>query len=397
MIVYLTAFIATLAMSLAADVSGRRCRPAAGIPGRPMAAAACGTDPQGLVRGGGTAPLQWFSRWATLCAPLPMLFILCARYDTGYDYAPTYLSDYRLFRMGESIHSDFGFDLFYSVSQFLSDDPQVFFAITGATTIICAYMAMVLMGGPVTLSVLVFILDDTFFRTTSMISQFLAISLFLLAFALLMRPERTGRQRIAAYVIMAFASTVHVSGVVVTLTLAALDMLRPSKRTSLALAAVFPCAALILHGPLTGVINAVYGGTRFSAYAGSVFQGQSSYSALLIETAFVLFMGVVLAWRHAEATAVHGFALICESMALTFAIFQSTVPLMYRMGFYFAAFHILTVPVFVRLLPYRYMRVAAATAIVVCLACWLYLYPIRGNYDEFLPYTFAFDHMASFA
>jgi hypothetical protein len=229
-----------------------------------------------------------------------------------------------------------------------------------------------------------------------MVAQFMAISLFLLAFSYLFNSEENKNNRVVAYTLCAYAATVHSSGLVFMVVMIGLDFLRISKKTLIMLSIGLPTIGLLLHGVLTKLLTRVVDSTRFSGYIGSYFQGQTSYSTLIIETAVVIFMILTLIVYNSESELFHYKFLFFESIALFLIIFQFSLPLMYRMAFYFASCHILTIPRFLSLIKINYLRRTVSIGILICLAIWLWSYPISGNYDGFLPYTSYFSPFDSY-
>ncbi|RYQ46379.1 EpsG family [Bifidobacterium pseudolongum subsp. globosum] len=372
MIVYITAFALTLLLCIGADVlTSYTCKHSVSKSFQSIYA------------------LRYTCLWL---APLPIIFITCFRYGVGYDYFRTYITDYDLFKVGEPVHSDFGFNLFYWICQTLAPNtPQLLFIITGFITIICIYWAAYIYTGHVSLSILLFFIDDSYFRSISMIAQYLSISILLFSFSLLFSNMKKNKSIIIPLLLLLFASCIHSSAILVSITIILLYFLKnisPYKLFYISLA--LPILALILRKPLTSLSLSIISKTRFGGYIYSVFADHESTSILFVELFITLTMFVIVGLNLPHCSIHTISSLTLQTLALSCALLQG-VPLMFRIAFYFAGFHIISLPKIINTIPNIFKRIIVVTIITIFLTTWLILYPIAGNYDAPLPYSFSFD------
>lgn len=326
-----------------------------------------------------------------LC-PIPLVLITIFRYGIGYDYFPTYVSDYKTYQQGGKIHSDFGCAFLYAISQTISNDPQVFFVITGFLILACYYVASQKFSKVACLPFLIFILDGSFFRSLSMVSQYFGVALLLLSFALLNTSKIKKADVFVAFILIVFAVSVHSSGIVTGLIIIILYIAndRLSAELLVKISICLPLCVFLFKSVIVNLLLPIIEKTRFSSYINSVFDGRSTMSILLIELFFfALYLILVLKYRDSVGK-YEALGLLFESIAISFALLQNALPLMDRMAYYFAAFHILTFPRMVALIKPPIVRCMTVIGVCCFLATWLYLYPISGNYDSFQPYMSIF-------
>lgn len=324
--------------------------------------------------------------------PVPLILITIFRYGIGYDYFHTYVSDYKTYQQGGRIHSDFGCAFLYKISQSVSNNPQVFFIITGFLILTCYYAAAQGFSKAACLPFLIFILDDSFFRSLSMVSQYFGIAFLLLAFALLNANKINKTNVIIAFILIFFAISVHSSGIIVGLILIALFIFNSklSVKLLVKVSCCLPLCVLVLKSVIVGLLLPIIEKTRFSSYINSVFDGRSTMSILLVELFFfVVYFILVLKYKDTVGK-YEAFGMLFESLAVSCVLLQDALPLMDRMAYYFAAFHILTFPKMVRLIKSPILKYLSIVGVCCFLATWLYLYPISGNYDNFQPYMSIF-------
>lgn len=333
---------------------------------------------------------QAIHTYALLCSPLSLLFITCLRYGVGYDYLRTYMPDYYQFKQGLEIHSDIGFRGFYFVSQLLSDNPQVLFAITGFILILCFYLSAYLLSGSVTLSLCLLFLSGTYVKAISMISQFTAIAFLLLAFSIHYGKRRLAHGKVISTLLIILAPTFHVSALFPSIILIYFIYSQgKNSRKWLVFSTVFPFVVLILERPIVRVILTIVEKTRFNAYINSEFTGLESKSILYTEIIIFIIMTMIVLYTKSCSKAMK-YLLILQSFAVCCSLLQE-IPLMFRMTFYFASFNVISLPLFVREIQIKWMRYITITGILFLLLVWFLLYPYPNNTDGFLPYQFVFN------
>lgn len=324
--------------------------------------------------------------------PIPLIFITIFRYGIGFDYFPTYVSDYKIYQHGGEIHSDFGVGLLYKISQSVSNNPQIFFIITGFLILICNYLAIQRFSKIICFSFLIFVLDGSFFRSLSMVSQYLGIASLLLSFALLNASEVKKSRVLIALVLTVFAISVHLSGIIAGIVIMCVYIFKDKISVGLLMriSACLPLCTLVFKSLIVKLLLPVIEKTRFSSYVNSVFDGRSSMSILIIELFFLMIYFVAIIGHRDSVGKYEVLGLFFESIAVSFALLQSNLPLMDRMAYYFAAFHILTFPRIIQLIKSPILKYITVIAVCCLLGTWLYLYPISGNYDSFQPYMSIF-------
>lgn len=377
MIVYITAFALTLLLCVGADVLTSY------------------TNKRNTSKS--LQPIYILRYACLLLAPLPIVFITCFRYGVGYDYFRTYITDYDLFKQGEPVHSDFGFNFFYWICQALAPDtPQLLFIITGFIIIECIYLAAYIYTGYVSFSILLFFIDDSYFRSISMIAQYLSISILLLSFSLLFSDTKRKKNIATSIVLLILASCIHLSAVIVSFTIIFLYYCRKmSSRRLFYISLAIPILTLILKKPLTSISLSIMSKTRFGGYLNSIFADYESTSTLFVQLFITLAMFTIVGMNLSCCNTLAISSLTLQSLALSCALLQE-VPLMFRMAFYFAGFHIITLPKVLNLASNKMLKNTIASAITIFLVTWFALYPVAGNYDEPLPYTFSFDTTYSY-
>lgn len=324
--------------------------------------------------------------------PVPLILITIFRYGIGFDYFHTYVSDYKIYQQGGRIHSDFGCAFLYKISQAISNNPQVFFIITGFLTLACYYAAAQRFSKVACLPFLIFILDGSFFRSLSMVSQYFGIAFLLLSFALLNTGKVKRTNAIIAFILIFLAVSVHSSGIIVGLVLIVLFFLKDklSIRFLIKISCFLPICVFLLKSVIVSILLPIIEKTRFSSYINSVFDGRSARSILLIELFFfIMYLILILKYKN-NVGKYEAFGILFESLAVSCALLQNALPLMDRMAYYFAAFHILTFPRIVSLIKSPILKCLSVVSVCCFLATWLYLYPISGNYDNFQPYMSIF-------
>lgn len=370
MVVYLSAFGMSVLLGLIADATARR-NPAENR------ALPC---------------IHWL---CLLCAPLPVLFITCLRYGVGYDYFPTYVSDYYRYRIGDEVHSDFGFNAIYRISQWISDDYQLLFIITGALVVLSVFISAYLCTGLVAYSTLLFLFDDSYFKSISMVAQYTAIAMFLLAFALLFGRKESVPNRAIGIVCVILGVCIHSSGVIVAVAFVIIALLKNFNNLLLKISIIIPIVFFLLRSVLVTLVLRFMSQTRFASYIDSVFQGRDSLSMVLMEAFFFIIMLIILLKWKKNASRMHYIAFFMESIALSVSFLQG-VPLMFRIAFFFASFHIITFPLFLRLIPNIYIKIGIGAFVLIFVTIWFFTYPVQGNYDTPLPYAFSFDPYSTY-
>lgn len=329
--------------------------------------------------------------YTVLCAPISILFVTCFRYGVGYDYFPTYVEDYYRFKNHLDIHSDAGFQLFYYISQHISDNPQWLFIITGAIVVLGFYISSYLISGSATFSLLLFFFSGAYIKSISMIAQYIAISLLLLSFASYF--YRVGNNRkLALSVALAIAAPFfHVSAFFPAIILVILYLTKSAKNKTIFYVSTFiPLVVLVFQNIIEEIIYYFIDKTRFSVYVDSQFVGIESKSILYIELFIFMMMWGILLSRYKQCSRLVMCLLLLESLSLSSAILQS-IPLMLRITFYFSAFNIIGMPLILKQVNNKIRRYGLGILLLILLVVWFFLYPYPKNTDGFLPYAFVFN------
>lgn len=371
MIVYISAFTIAIAFSLLADLTSPR-------------------HIDTLKRFAQRTDTQALHTYALFCTPLSLLFITCLRYGVGYDYLRTYTEDYYSFKQGLEIHSDIGFQAFYFISQLLSPNPQVLFIITGTILILGFYISAYLLSGSATFSLCLLFLGGTYIKAISMIAQYTAVVFLLLAFSIYFGRRKFIHRKAISTVLTVLAPTFHVSAVFPAIILLILFYKQNiTKETIVKVSIIAPIVTLAIRPFLTRIVLFIISHTRFDVYIDSEFVGIESKSLLYIETIIFIIISISVVLHIKECSVVDTFILLFSSISVCFILLQS-IPLMFRLVFYFSAFNVIGLPIILKQYTIRWQRYAISAFILLLLACWFYLYPYPKNTDGFLPYAFIF-------
>lgn len=369
MIVYISAFVITVAIGLIADVTASRSNKV------------CATT---------SSNIRSLHSYALFCAPIPLLFVTCLRYGVGFDYFPTYVTDYYSFKEGHEIHSDFGFNFFYAVSQSISSSPQMLFIITGAIFVLGFYISSYLISGSVALPTALLFLSSAYVKGISMIAQYTAVVLLLLSFAIYFGRKQFVHARTYSTILLIIAPTLHVSALFPAIVLLFLYYYKKIDPTIIfKIATALPIVTLIFEPFILQIVLFLTQRTRFGVYIDSQFVGIESESILYIEILIFLVMWFIMRDKYKGCSRALLYILLMESICLSCALLQA-VPLMFRITFYFSAFNIIGLPPMLQRIRQKWIKLAVTGFILIALAIWFYLYPYPKNTDGFLPYAFSF-------
>jgi hypothetical protein len=342
---------------------------------------------------------SWLETIIFLFASAPLLIITCFRYGVGHDYFYTYVPDFNRMLAGLPVHSDPGFVALYSLIQMFSKNPQSLFVVTGALIVLAMIYSAYRINGTVTLSVALFFLSDHYFRSLQFVSQYTATALLFWALAIQIDGKKN---KIFVLLLLFIAVSLHSSAILPAIIIALIPLFNFRKKIILTFSVALPAICLVLYRPINNLLLLVAASSRFDYYLQSSWDevytvdGRHSLSSILIEGAVLSFMVITLFFYRGEIQPVHYAGLILQSIAFSLALLQGEVPLLERIIFYFAVFQVLTLPMFIRLIRTKQLKVLIVFVVIATYSIWFFLYVVPSDLDEVIPYFSVFNPMHAF-
>ena len=150
-----------------------------------------------------------------ILATLSFFFVSAIRYDVGTDYLKRYVYDFNRMSQGINIENfEIGFKIIIWFCLLFTKNSQLLFIITSAITITLTMNTIYEKSKNIVLSFLIFFLGGFFFDTLNLIRQYIAISIILFSYRLLVKKSQEKKDYIIFGLSVLIAMSMHSSSIV---------------------------------------------------------------------------------------------------------------------------------------------------------------------------------------
>lgn len=325
-------------------------------------------------------------QWAYLFLSLSLLAALSAvRYDTGYDYFYSYVPSLNEVRNGGVSHYDYLFNQYLKIFS-LFESNQWFFAVTSILTVSLFYYAFLRSDNHLFAPVAIFIASYHYLRSFCFVAQYLAMSVFMVAFVLLIK----GR-RLVPILLIVLACLLHNSLLVVLPFF--IFILLSNSILNISISIIVPAVSVLLSGLVRDLLLKYISHTRFSDYfSGQYDIGYSdkslTYINLLILILYII-ITVIISTKNIISNTCTIF-LLAQSFAFSFSVLQSSIPVGYRLVWPFMLVQCISIPYMLSQVFEKQFTRMIITFVVIFFYVWMIKVPIASGASQVLPYHFFF-------
>lgn len=318
-----------------------------------------------------------------------LLAVRGLRCGVGIDYFLSYVPKFRMALEGQQISwGDPLYNGFIQLCAAVSSDYRVFFFIDTLLFIGIIYAAIALSGlrrGP---CVALLCFTYHFARSFIFQAQYLAMACCLLGVVL----YAFQRKRVLSVLCLLIAVGLHSSAIIMVaplLTMVIVERLGVRLKIVAFAMILIPIAAILIRPFLESIVQAVLS-ERFSGYFGSSHDdNQFSGYLFVVNLAVYLFTLTVLLRQKKHEVSCCYLALI-QAFSLAASILTGTVPLAYRLVFYFMFSQVLLVPLLSDYISKRKVKICVEWGIILCFAAVQFVYLLPQDTDGVIPYCSIF-------
>lgn len=310
------------------------------------------------------------------------------RYGIGIDYFYTYVPRFYDALNGMTTRNGIIIDSFIRLIGFFSADYRVYFFIDSLLFILLVYLCIWISCDQKAIPVAMFCVTYHYLRSFIFQTQYLASALMLLSCCLLLRKCKT---RIVPVGCCVLAISIHLSSAVLLIVWLPLffKCFEKKRQINLLLVSLLPILALLFRGAVPTLLHLLES-TPYGGYLGSSYDdGEFSWQLLLINLCIFLFM--LYAFHHFEKldSGTAKFFLLTQSIALSLSCLTGTIPLLYRVIYYFMFLQVVSVPLFTLSLNKNRLMASILAVLLFGLVQFAYLLP--KDTDWVVPYCSVFN------
>lgn len=328
-----------------------------------------------------------FSSALWTLSALPPIAIAAFRYDNGADWK-MYYHVYRVIQSTGDFVSvksiEVGFKWLIQACQVFSGSPLAMFISCAVLIVAFYYRGCWCTSDNVLLSLLLFYATGTYFDSLNGIRQYLAAAILFWAFQFIIRRE------LKNYVIaVCCAALFHYSALIMFPFYFVCSFRFTLKRAVAVIASAWFGGTAAYR-----LVSYVLQFTRYRFYLTSIeyeimpTEASTLYTVLLTALAFVL----VLRYRRLKLSPKNELMLNVQVLTVCTALLSWTVPLMWRVQYYFLPLEMLVVPNLLKLIPSRFLRNAVASAVVAMYAAIVLYGMLENNWFDCIPWNFYFNY-----
>jgi hypothetical protein len=323
---------------------------------------------------------------------LPLLFLKGFRYGIGIDYFYTYVPGFEKATIGEKTNFELLFDIWIRLFANIIPDYKIFFFFDALVFITLIWIAIYISGVKAFLPVLIFSGGYDFIRSFCFERQYLAMALCLFAIVLLLF---TSHKYIASFFLIC-AGFIHTSAflMLITLLLAYIVRYIRGKGTVYITILIGLCSVI----PMKFLLSYFFLNSRYKVYQDTSFveDAKFGWALLLINVCIFLIMLFCFRTSTKRYNSSHLVFLYLQLAAVIFSLLQGSVPLVYRLVWYFAFPQVISVPLFLSLYPEPKGSKGVTKLIITFIIISAYLFVCFGYYMpqdsiDVLPYMSIFD------
>ena len=346
-----------------------------------------------------------------ILATLSFFFVSAIRYDVGTDYLKRYVYDFN--RMSQGINIDnfeIGFKIIIWFCLLFTKNSQLLFIITSAITITLTMNTIYAKSKNIVLSFLIFFLGGFFFDTLNLIRQYIAISIILFSYRLLVKKSQEKKDYIIFGLSVLIAMSMHSSSIV------AFIILFLNKKMIMNWKWLMPTCiiVLILNENLMNSIEWIIQNTRFNVYlTGKMARGEISILFILENFLVYVFMCYIFSRNQKISNNnkedilfmnIQGLSLLVTTLGSCHMQFA-------RIALYFLIFQIISIPNFIANMPIEEIKKdiekiiknkmylnkimpnlknIVAVVFIICFTTIFWYNNIKNNNNDVVPYKVIF-------
>lgn len=329
---------------------------------------------------------------------LTLMLVRGLRCGIGVDYFFAYVPKFEVISNGGEAWGDKLYGGLIWLCSVFSSDWRVFFFIDSVIFISLIYLAIWLSNGSRAVSVAIFCLGFHYVRSMNMQAQYFAAALCLVAISLLVFQGKVLLSLLSCLAAAMFHMTSLIMFPILLLG-AYLYKIRDKQQRYILLSVclAFPLLSVLLRGIIPYTLQSLLSGSRFAGYFGSSFDDNDFATDLfLINFAIYVAMIAIILVKFIRSESPNGsarqiiMAALFQSCALSASILTGSVPLIYRIAYYFMISHVVLLEPVTKLLSRR-MAQMGLFAVLVCFSLVHFLFLSPGDSDRVIPYHSIFD------
>lgn len=342
-----------------------------------------------------------------ILAVMPMLIVSSIRYNVGTDYSKRYVGNYNMLAQGNDVKDlEIGFKMIDYICLLFTKEPYMLFVITSLIILSIIFEVIYNKSVNTILSVTIFFLGGYFFGTLNLIRQYIAIAFILLGYQFFMS-ENKKKAYIGFIICTILAFFMHSSSII------CLIILFLDKKNLVSIKYVLPISIVIfaLNEKIMFLLTPIIENTRFHIYlTGGMSHGDLFILPILENFLLYIWMYVVYYYNTKNNIPIdkEGITLLnIQGIAFLLSVFGIVHMQSMRMAIYFWIFHILSVPYFLKIMPYtniltllnnkmhkcikeKTLKIMAYISIILCFSITFIYTNILNNDNEVLPYQTIF-------
>lgn len=338
---------------------------------------------------------------------LPLFIISAIRYNVGQDYIKRYTNDYLALAQGQDVTNlEIGFKLIDYICLIFTKEPYLLFIITSLIIIAIIYQTIYKKSVNKILSVAIFFLGGYFFGSLNLVRQYVAVAFILLGYQFLLSDNKK-KSYIGFITCSIIAFLMHSSSIICFVILFLNKKIITNAKWVLPLSVV----VLLLNENFMKIITPIIEKTRFNVYLiGKFSGGEASILNIAVNLILYLWMyGIHLINKKRDIKLEKEGVLFLniQGIALLMTVAGTIHMQFLRIAIYFWAFQILSIPYFLKIMPFDYItskindkikknfkektiRIITYSAVVLCFVGMFCYTNILNNDNGVLPYKTVF-------
>lgn len=329
-----------------------------------------------------------------ILSAIPFFIISAIRYDVGTDYLYRYRADFEYIKLGGTPPNlEIGFMIIVKLCLLISKNYALLFIVTSAMIIFMIFFLIYRYSKKPLLSIFIFFTGCFFFQSMNVIRQYIAGSIILLSYQLLVDKKYKSW---AFCTIIAFF--IHTTSIVALIAI----LLTRKVFAKPVIIGILAIILVIFGGIFNELIDLTLINTRFSVYVGTQYsRGDIKYIALLVNIVLYSICYYIMK-RNKEITRTDILYINLMGASIIFAIMGNVYFLFNRLTYYFTIIQILSVPYYIyiaeenakketfKLIVKNRETLILKVIIFILLTANIFYTNILHNDDEVLPYKTIF-------
>lgn len=317
---------------------------------------------------------KWFAVVFFVASAIPLFWVKAFRYGLGTDYFYTYVPQFERAEIGAKTVFEPLYDIIVQILAKTTHDPASLFILDAGICIALLWVSIAVSCRYVALPVFIFSCGYDFFKSLCFERQYLAMSICILAFSLLLKYSKY----ILSSLLILLAVSIHTSAISILL-IVPIYYLSKKIKSNHQLYMAAPLFVLLLI-PISYLIKYFYANSRYRAYTDTAFESQSEFgwalTGLNIIVLIILFLVLAYSTRETYPTKINKiyFVILVQLVTLVFSLLQGVVPLIYRVIWYFDFLQIVSVPYVLSFIKNKNSENALFKMCVILAFCGVYGY-----------------------